>query len=187
MVGDRPFGSRNKRAKLQRRSSWKDTLRGFASVNDKEERERPRSATVSPSSSRHSLRRRTLHTVQPPAFIKEKGNRNITDTDSEPEENEDYSQRREEDRPLQARVKYVYPQLSTWLETGSEKQQQELSAAVVEADSKAVRAMTREDKKDKEPIGVRLTMTSRTGYFQDRVISPSMVSFVLRSLFQYQC
>ena len=26
------------------------------------------------------------------------------------------------------------------------------------------------------PIGTRLTMTSRTGYFQDRIIPPSMVS-----------
>lgn len=28
------------------------------------------------------------------------------------------------------------------------------------------------------PIGTRLTMTSRTGYFQDRIISPSMVSSI---------
>lgn len=31
-------------------------------------------------------------------------------------------------------------------------------------------------KKKKAPIGTRLTMTSRVGYFQDRIISPSMVS-----------
>lgn len=30
-------------------------------------------------------------------------------------------------------------------------------------------------KKKKNPVGTRLTMTSRSGYFQDRIISPSMV------------
>lgn len=33
-----------------------------------------------------------------------------------------------------------------------------------------------EKKRRKAPIGTRLTMTSRVGYFQDRIISPSMVS-----------
>ena len=31
-------------------------------------------------------------------------------------------------------------------------------------------------KKKKAPVGTRLTMTSRAGYFQDRIVSPSMVS-----------
>ncbi|THV02436.1 alpha/beta-hydrolase [Dendrothele bispora CBS 962.96] len=176
MGGDSSFAARSKRAKLQRRSSWKDTIRGLAHVSEK--KDHSTSPTLSPSSSRRSLRRRTLsHVFQPPVFIKEPSG-SPPDTDSELDEDEDYSQRREEDRPLQARVKYIYPhstRLSTWLETGSEKQQQELSAAVLEADNKAVRAITREGKKGKEPIGVRLTMTSRSGYFQDRVISPSMM------------
>jgi hypothetical protein len=33
-------------------------------------------------------------------------------------------------------------------------------------------------KRKKAPIGTRLTMTSRVGYFQDRIISPSMVSAI---------
>jgi len=33
-----------------------------------------------------------------------------------------------------------------------------------------------EKPRKKAPIGTRLTMTSRVGYFQDRIISPSMVS-----------
>ena len=36
-------------------------------------------------------------------------------------------------------------------------------------------ALTRERSGRKAPIGTRLTMTSRTGYFQDRIISPSMM------------
>lgn len=34
----------------------------------------------------------------------------------------------------------------------------------------------------KVPIGTRLTMTSRAGYFQDRIVSPSMVSYPVSSL-----
>lgn len=39
-----------------------------------------------------------------------------------------------------------------------------------------------ETKSKKVPIGTRLTMTSRVGYFQDRIISPSMVSLPVSSL-----
>lgn len=35
---------------------------------------------------------------------------------------------------------------------------------------------TKKPKKKRNPVGTRLTMTSRSGYFQDRIISPSMVS-----------
>lgn len=35
-------------------------------------------------------------------------------------------------------------------------------------------------RKKKAPVGTRLTMTSRVGYFQDRVITPSMVGYKIR-------
>ncbi|KAF5370750.1 hypothetical protein D9758_001917 [Tetrapyrgos nigripes] len=181
MVGDRPFGPRSQRnsTKLQRRSSWRDTLRGLANVAESptltSRRDGGRSPILSPSSSRRSLKRRTWgNSSQQQLFVRE-ANGNAPDSDSE---DEDYSKRREQDRPIQARVKYIHPdsaQLSRWLETGSEKQQKELSAAVVEADSKAVSAMTKRGEKNQEPIGVRLTMTSRSGFFQDRIVSPSMM------------
>ena len=52
--------------------------------------------------------------------------------------------------------------------TGDEprQRQRELPDGVVQGQTKAA---------GRAPIGTRLTMTSRTGYFQDRIISPSMV------------
>ena len=68
----------------------------------------------------------------------------------------------ERDKPIAKRVVFT--------EGGQREQQQaELSEAVAEA-------LSREKNAKKAPIGTRLTMSSRTGYFQDRIISPSMVS-----------
>jgi hypothetical protein len=85
---------------------------------------------------------------------------------------------REEDRPLEDRVRYVYPECvgsgnGAHLHQTFEKQQEQLYAAVAEADNKAT--STKGEDKKRELIGTRLTMTSRTGYFQDRIIPPSMV------------
>jgi hypothetical protein len=105
----------------------------------------------------------------------------MADAESDQDE-QDFNQYREEDRPIQARVRYVYPD-SVSSKTGLPiprsksavvKQQHELSVAVEEANSKATERYGGKGKQ-KEPIGTRLTMTSRTGYFQDRIITPSMV------------
>ncbi|EIW82765.1 alpha beta-hydrolase [Coniophora puteana RWD-64-598 SS2] len=96
--------------------------------------------------------------------------------------------RREEDRPLAERVRYVYSGTSTLKPTAStlEQRQEELEAAVAAADVRAAgkgkgkEPMRGEEyrggkSRASEPIGTRLTMTSRTGFFQDRIISPSMM------------
>lgn len=62
----------------------------------------------------------------------------------------DYESMKEEDRPIHARVKFEDQSL--------EIQQERTSQSAPES-----------------KVGTRLTMTSRTGYFQDRIISPSMV------------
>ncbi len=73
-------------------------------------------------------------------------------------------QRREEEKSLTERVK------TPMTEKSMESLQTALSAAVrAEEDARATAVNT-------VPVGTRLTMTSRTGYFQDRIISPSMVS-----------
>ena len=61
-----------------------------------------------------------------------------------------------------------------------QRHQQELSQAVEAADVQAALSVKKKGGagKNSEPIGTRLTMTSRTGYFQDRIISPSMVRFM---------
>jgi len=94
-------------------------------------------------------------------------------SDSEDEEDEvdikvKPDSRRDADKSLQDRVK-----------TPREEKKLELTPMTIspqptgehsEADPKPVK------KRKKAPIGTRMTMTSRVGYFQDRVISPSMVS-----------
>jgi hypothetical protein len=72
----------------------------------------------------------------------------------------------EHDKPLSARVRFSVSDLA--------KQQADLSQAVEKAKEAA-------DKVRKAPLGTRVTMTSRTGYFQDRIISPSMVCILKRS------
>ncbi|KAF9010525.1 Alpha/Beta hydrolase protein [Cyathus striatus] len=173
MVTDRKTSTSRK--KLQRKSSWKEAFRGFASGGEKE-RELPssslrRNASSPKASSNHRL----------PARVGSQSDDKGALADAESEEDEDYNNLREEDRPIQARVRYAYPQGNRApdiqrSELSLKQQQQELSAAVAEANARATMAVAaRRPGKAKEPIGTRLTMTSRTGYFQDPVISPSMM------------
>ncbi|KAI0081324.1 alpha/beta-hydrolase [Panus rudis PR-1116 ss-1] len=67
---------------------------------------------------------------------------------------EDETELREEDRPISARVRF-HPTVSEVEMTSPEGKQPETESTA--------------------PLGTRLTMTSRTGYFQDRIISPSMM------------
>lgn len=172
MVGDRGSGEIKRHKRIKRNNSWKDTLRGLTTSGSEKE------DTSSTSSRKPSLRRMTSGLKTPPGgriFLRE----SVENEDSSNDEDEDYTQRKEEDRPLQARVKHVYAHptpAAAWIKAATEKQE-ELTAALLEADSEAARAMpySHSDQRKREPIGVRLTMTSRTGYFQDRIISPSMV------------
>lgn len=163
MVGDKRTPSRKK---LRRRTSWKDTIRGFASGGDEEEELPTQAVKAQPSSGRKPIRRSF--------FLAPKSNDEGTES-----EEEDFHQWKEEDRPLQARVRYVYPPSTNpepipapLVLSGSamERHQEELTAAVNEANIRVS-----ESKERSKAIGTRLTMTSRTGYFQDRIISPSMV------------
>jgi hypothetical protein len=191
MVGDKRPG-RHVKSKLKRRSSWRDTIRGL--TNSGEEREVPRvrghTVTLGPttsmpgSSTRTYIERRERAQTLP--YPEDRGV--LADAESEDQEDSeaDFNHLREQDRPIQARVRHVYsrtlPQTGSPLPTSPstlEQQQEQLSAAIAEADSKAGMTSGGKEKgkgKEGEPIGTRLTMTSRTGYFQDRVIPPSMVS-----------
>jgi hypothetical protein len=76
--------------------------------------------------------------------------------------------RKDADKSLRDRVK-----------TPREEQKFDLKAITIEKTTRADApdgAGEMPKKRKKAPIGTRLTMTSRVGYFQDRVISPSMVS-----------
>jgi len=147
--------------RIKRKLSWKDTLKGF--TNGRED-------AVKRSRSYASLSRREL----PDALGMDEGS--LADAESD---DDDYGEVKEEDRPIEDRVVYKYANGGGNVSRNTsalEKQQQELSIAVAEADCKAIKSVGGKSPSSKEPIGTRLTMTSRTGYFQDRIISPSMVS-----------
>lgn len=160
MVRDKKPGSK----RMKRRSSWKDTLRDLASGGDSD---------VETGSSQRKGSTKTLTLKSTPTVADEGA---LADAESD-----DVNNRKVEDRPIQARIIYKYPDSVPRSHSALVKQQHELSIAVEEANMKANKAVTR--RKSPEPgngdtteaIGTRLTMTSRTGYFQDRIISPSMV------------
>ncbi|KAJ7703015.1 Alpha/Beta hydrolase protein [Mycena rosella] len=171
MVGDKRPGV-PRRKPLRRQKSWKDTIRGLTTSGGETDedpstpgpRKRRSSSTLKTPGSRRSTflepRQRPDSLNGHPALEAE--------TDSDQEE-PDFTQFREEERPLRARVRYVPRSTSAIV-----KQQHELSVAVEEANTKATERYGGKGKQ-KEPIGTRLTMTSRTGYFQDRIITPSMM------------
>lgn len=180
MVGDhRSPGAK----RLKRRTSWKDTIRGLAGVNEEDNKRivSTKQRRKIPPGLRTPARRNTF-VVPRSATSDDQGVLADADTD----EAEDFNELKEEERPIQARVRYTYPYLTTTPLplSGStlEKQQRELCAAVTEANNKASVEVASGGKR-KEPIGTRLTMTSRTGYFQDRIISPSMVRISLQGPF----
>ncbi|KAH9485132.1 Hormone-sensitive lipase [Psilocybe cubensis] len=157
------------RKRIRRRSSWKDALRNYVSGGEEE------TSSTLKVPSKSAPGRSTSH-----QGFGDEGSL----ADGESEEEEDFDKIKEEDRPISARIVYKY-----WkgggdvIRSGSdmERQQHELSIAVAEADTKAIRAVSGKSPEPgssgsgKEPVGTRLTMTSRTGYFQDRIISPSMM------------
>lgn len=163
MVRDKKPGSK----RVKRRSSWKDTLRGLASAGNTD---------VEADDSGRKGSAKTPTNRSTPSIADEGA---LADAESD-----DDDQRKEEDRPIQARIIYKYQAANGDVPRSHSalvKQQHELSIAVKEANSKATKAVSR--RKSPEPgkgetteaIGTRLTMTSRTGYFQDRIVSPSMV------------
>lgn len=84
--------------------------------------------------------------------------------------------RKDSDKPLKARVKTPMVEKEFGLPpviVESPQTTPEGEKELVETEAKKVV----KQKRRRAPIGTRLTMTSRVGYFQDRIISPSMVSF----------
>ena len=169
MVGDKPLHGRGKR--LRRRKSWRDTLREFTSGNEDDGppimKRSLTSAGTGQIQGRPAFERRGVS-----HFVLRNGEDrgDLADAESE-EDEENIAQIREEDRPLEARVRYVYEPTSRTNGCGEPEKPEDAT----EPRGAEPIGTTREEK-GKEPIGTRLTMTSRTGYFQDRIISPSMVS-----------
>lgn len=175
MVKDNIF-SKPRGKHMKRRSSWKDVIRDFASGSDRES-DRPSGSHVRRFlSAPHSPNSRIMGSQETPH-----GDVGVhTDTEMEDQdEDDDLGHRKEEDWPISARVRYTYPPAASSPMSRSDSMLdhgQQLSAALEGVSSGTPE--TNESKgltEGKEPIGTRLTMTSRTGYFQDRIISPSMM------------
>ncbi|KAF5380497.1 hypothetical protein D9615_004574 [Tricholomella constricta] len=179
MVKDNKF-SAHRGKRLKRKGSWKDTFRGLTSSGDKGKELPSRHST---SALKTPNRRGSVSHQRENDQTDGEGDLADAESDEDDDADEDYKHRKEEDRPIRARVRFNYPQVTTpppvsLSESALEKQQQELSAAVEAADSQASKSIGGKDlapESGKEPIGTRLTMTSRTGYFQDRIVSPSMM------------
>lgn len=75
-----------------------------------------------------------------------------------------FDYRQEADKSLRERVK-----------TPKEERYFDLRPESLEDIAPPVDAEAKKKKRRKAPIGTRMTMTSRVGYFQDRIISPTMV------------
>jgi hypothetical protein len=94
---------------------------------------------------------------------------NSEETDSSDEDDDTrtvraFDMRREADKSLSERVKTPKEERHFDLKYESPEKVAPVDAEVIKK------------KRRKAPIGTRMTMTSRVGYFQDRIISPSMVS-----------
>ncbi|KAG7098753.1 hypothetical protein E1B28_000662 [Marasmius oreades] len=166
MVDDSGSSGSTWNRRPKRQSSWRDTIRGFSgAVEDND-------VVKEPSTFRRPRMRRSLSALR--AFS--------PDCRESPDMGTTFH-KREQDKPLHERVKY---DPNAWNEAvSSEMKQQELSAAVLEADNQAAIAKKSQPREKKEPVGTRLTLTSRAGYFQDRIVTPSMASSLQR--LDYSC
>ena len=170
------------------KKSWRETFgMGLTSI------------TGSSSTMKRSKLRRSRSQLQP--LETTTGSFGYTDSSSEEEEGEEYEF--EPNRPIEARIRWHHspvssdftlpldhtPKMPDTTHPGEEilddEAQTQLAAEVRKANVEVTKKRRRAayDRKN-APIGMRLTMTSRSNYFQDRTISPTMVGLRLVTLFE---
>jgi hypothetical protein len=165
-----PLSMVEDRKQLTRQRSWADTLRTLTSPISERPLLRRNRATTSALSSRQNHLPKAIHREShsmPDDHADESGS--LADKEDGP----GFIDMPEKDRPIRARVRFhpiVDEVQSLEAVTEDEATQDEI----------ALQATTAIQQQSQEPVvlGTRLTMTSRTGYFQDRIISPSMVSTI---------
>jgi hypothetical protein len=176
MVKDNRF-SKPRSKRMRRRSSWKDVFRDFTSGSDRDSDPRSGSQARRFQSAPHSPNNRNMGGQETPDD--DVGVLADAENDGDQDEDDDLGHLKEEDLPISARVRYTYPHavLSPVSRSDSMIDHGQQLSAALEGVSDGTTEMIESTglTKGKEPVGTRLTMTSRTGYFQDRVISPSMV------------
>ncbi|KAF8628907.1 hypothetical protein AX15_003688 [Amanita polypyramis BW_CC] len=153
---------------LQRRKSWRGAFRALAAGTEWNREQLDETAST--------LRYR--HSTGVLKTLMQQGSRNTFSEYSlengglaDAESDEDFRQWKEEDRPIQARVLYPYtPSMPTARNSKSEEVGEHSAAQTSPRTAHKLEVC-----QTGGTIGTRLTMTSRTGYFQDRIISPSMM------------
>ncbi|KAN0112029.1 Alpha/Beta hydrolase fold [Russula decolorans] len=171
---------------VRRRKSWRDAF-GMGMTSIKGPSTNP--PITKRSKSRQSCSQLHVQTTQT-------NTDNLGSFDSSSEEDDD-EEDQEEHRPIEARIRWqnsmvsspdtpalvhasslntLCPGGSGVREILSTKAQRRLAAEVLRANVEVGKQRKRVayDRKN-APIGMRLTMTSRSGYFQDRIISPTMM------------
>ncbi len=174
---------------VRKRKSWRDAFSmGMTSI---------KGPSTNPPITKRSKSRQSCS--QPHARTTQISTDNLGSTDSSSEEDDD-EEGQEEYRPIETRIRWqnsvvsspdapsfvhtsslnpLCPRRSGVREILSMETQRRLAAEVLKANVEVdkLRKRAAYDRKN-APIGMRLTMTSRSGYFQDRIISPTMVSHV---------
>ncbi len=162
MTGERPGHK-----KLKHKTSWKESLRGL-SGNDEED-STPDAKSLRRSKSGYRI------PVSKGSFFRPRSN-TLGTTDDSSDSEEEFEPRRAEDTPLECRVKddYFAPTVSVFEDDDPEHAHEQgiLSAAVTAANNQASLPPRTSSH---QPLGTRVTMASRTGYFTDRIIAPTMV------------
>ncbi|KAH9858745.1 Alpha/Beta hydrolase protein [Lenzites betulinus] len=162
-----PLSMVGERKQPRRRSSLRESLRSLASLSGVPK--------VPPLRARHT----TSHIKRSSSLDDDSGDEGgaMGDVEDEPLGRENAS---DKDQPLRARIRFN-PHVSR---VEIERTPMTMPEAAPASGSTHDAGPAPPSPREKAPIGTRLTMTSRTGYFQDRVISPSMVR-PCRSLFTH--
>ncbi|TFK73921.1 alpha/beta-hydrolase [Pluteus cervinus] len=177
MVSER----RPKRSKrLRRKASWKNTLRSLTLTTTEstsmEPKEPPSAPPVLISHNPGSTLKRPSSFLSKSRTMSfygdEKGS--LADSESDEEEEEDFNRWNEEDRPIEARIRYDYQERGSPASAASSYQGPPLQSPPGST-PESTECHSADRGKTQQVIGTRLTMTSRTGYFQDRIVSPSMM------------
>ncbi|KAJ7689539.1 alpha/beta hydrolase fold-domain-containing protein, partial [Mycena metata] len=156
MVGDKRPGV-PRRKPLKRQTSWKEIIRGLTTSGGEKEEDAsstgPKKRCSSSALKAPSSRRSTF--LEPRHRPESLGGVDTPEAELDQDE-QDFNQYREEDRPLQARVRYVYPESVPIPRSKSAvvQQQHALSVAVEEANTKATERYGGKGKQ-REPIGTR--------------------------------
>lgn len=167
MVGDRK--------PLRRRRSWRDALRTLTSpASERPPLNRNRaSAPLLPKQNNPLSRARQLS----------EGGVDESGSIADEEDGAGFNALPEEERPIRARVRFnpVVDEVRSPDETsGGHTEDYRFSSETAREENAELSQTSEPQEPPTEPVllGTRLTMTSRTGYFQDRIISPSMVGLL---------